>query len=296
MDPTFFTLFFLLSASTLMTMFEQDVFISHASGDKAEYVEPLAAALARHGVSYWLDSREIAWGDNIARRINEGLRESRFGLLCLSERYLDRKWTEQELSALFAIENSDGERRVLPLILNSRDAVLERYPLIAGMAYREFAAGPDAIASDIAALAGTRTVPDDHVTVSIESVHTGHISRLVVPTRASVDFLRQKATAGAGLKNRLETGGFQSFPIRWVLVDAAVEQHVESLASRLLKARQSHEIVAVVWNGKRPVYVRDPRTRLSDLKGLGDNLVFHLQALPDVGAIERDDGVAYCDV
>ncbi len=34
----------------------QDVFISHASQDKQEYVLPLVTALSSKGVTYWLDA------------------------------------------------------------------------------------------------------------------------------------------------------------------------------------------------------------------------------------------------
>jgi hypothetical protein len=257
--------------------FRQDVFLSHASADKAEYIEPLAAALARRGLTYWLDSREIAWGDSIALRINEGLRESRFGLLCLSERYLERPWPEHEFSALLAMQNAAGVKRVLPLILNSRDEILRRYPLIAGLAYREFAIGPDRLADEVSSLIGSRKRPRGYITVAIESVHTGHISHLAVPGRASVEYLLEKARVGVGLRTKLDTGGFQPYPIRWVLVDAQAGNRWGELSER-----DRCEAVCVVADGDQVRICRSSRHRLGEA-GVTDGMVFNLYAVPDRG-------------
>ena len=70
---------------------EQDLFISHASEDKPQYVYPLTKALSAHQVTFWLDEAEIRWGDSLVGKINEGLRETRFALLCLSHNFLKRR-------------------------------------------------------------------------------------------------------------------------------------------------------------------------------------------------------------
>ena len=54
-----------------------DVFISHATEDKAEVAEPLAEALQELGFTVWLDSHELTVGDSIREKIEEGLRNSR---------------------------------------------------------------------------------------------------------------------------------------------------------------------------------------------------------------------------
>jgi hypothetical protein len=66
------------------------------------------------------------------------LRQTRFMLLCLSKAFLARPWPESEMSAALAIQNSSGVKKVLPLILNSREEVLQTYPIIHGLAYRQF--------------------------------------------------------------------------------------------------------------------------------------------------------------
>ena len=112
-----------------------DVFISHAGKDKDRYVLPLAEALELRGVSFWLDERNLTIGDSVTMGINEGLRRSRYVLLCLSDAFLGRPWPEAELNAALAVQNRLGQKRVLPVILNSADEVFERYPLLADKLY-----------------------------------------------------------------------------------------------------------------------------------------------------------------
>lgn len=62
-----------------------DVFVCHASEDKDEVARPLADAPRALGVSVWLDEVEMKVGDSLRRKIDQGIRSSRFGLVtCLS--------------------------------------------------------------------------------------------------------------------------------------------------------------------------------------------------------------------
>lgn len=112
-----------------------DVFISHAGQDKDKYVLPLAEALELRGVSFWLDERNLTIGDSVTMGINEGLRRSRYVLLCLSDAFIGRPWPETELGAALAVQNRLGQKRVLPVILNSADKVFAHYPLLADKLY-----------------------------------------------------------------------------------------------------------------------------------------------------------------
>lgn len=91
-----------------------DVFISHASEDKAGFVEPLVAALRDRGVSVWYDRTALKLGDDLRQSIDRGLREARYGVVVLSPAFLGKRWPEMELSALFALEQ-DGRKRILPI-------------------------------------------------------------------------------------------------------------------------------------------------------------------------------------
>ncbi len=67
-----------------------DVFISHASEDKADVALPLRDALVALGVTVWLDKTELRIGDSLRRKIDEGIRSSRFGVVVLSKHFLRR--------------------------------------------------------------------------------------------------------------------------------------------------------------------------------------------------------------
>ena len=114
-----------------MTM--RDVFLCHASEDKAAVVRPLAAALDSAGITFWYDEAEVQWGDSITGRVNEGLRQSRYVLVVLSEASVKKPWPQRELNAALNIEASTGEIRVLPLVVGDpeqRKGILETFPIL----------------------------------------------------------------------------------------------------------------------------------------------------------------------
>ena len=114
-----------------MTM--RDVFLCHASEDKAAVVRPLVSALKSAGITYWYDEAEIQWGDSITDRVNEGLRMSCYVLVVLSEASVKKPWPQRELNAALNIEASTGEIRVLPLVVGDpeqRKGILETFPIL----------------------------------------------------------------------------------------------------------------------------------------------------------------------
>lgn len=112
-------------------MKQWDVFISHASPDKEQFVMPLSEALRARGVSVWLDQWVIELGDSISASISEGLRQSRFGIVVLSKAFFTRAWPKKELGALFAKESS-GATHIIPVWHHIEyDEVWENAPLLA---------------------------------------------------------------------------------------------------------------------------------------------------------------------
>ena len=81
---------------------EYDVFISHASEDKEDFVDEFVAELRKAGVKVWYDTTQILWGDSLRKRIDEGLRKSRFGIAVLSPNYIadGKYWTKEELERM----------------------------------------------------------------------------------------------------------------------------------------------------------------------------------------------------
>jgi hypothetical protein len=91
-----------------------DVFISHASEDKQTVAIPLAEALRRGGLHVWLDERELRVGDSLREKIDDGLAQSRFGVVVISRSFLQKQWPKRELNGLMALEE-DGQKVILPV-------------------------------------------------------------------------------------------------------------------------------------------------------------------------------------
>ncbi|MBH5141111.1 DUF1883 domain-containing protein [Rhodococcus erythropolis] len=91
-----------------------DVFISHASEDKSSVAIPLRDALIARGVSVWLDKTEMRIGHSLRRKIDEGIRSSRFGVVVLSQSFFNKGWTNHELDGLVT-KTVAGEQTLLPI-------------------------------------------------------------------------------------------------------------------------------------------------------------------------------------
>jgi Domain of unknown function (DUF1883)/TIR domain len=91
-----------------------DVFISHASEDKDTVARPLRDALAKLGITVWLDEAEIRIGHSLRRKIDDGIRSSRFGVVILSGSFFRKGWTNHELDGLVT-RNVGGEQSLLPI-------------------------------------------------------------------------------------------------------------------------------------------------------------------------------------
>src|SRR5262249_30247917 len=119
-----------------------DLFVSHASEDKAEFVEPLIGVLKGRGLRVWYDSHEIHLGDDFRRKMDEGLVASRFGVVVMSPSFR-KYWPETELSALFNQEYVLGEKRILPVFHGLTHAEVTRlWPLLAARAAAFSTSGP----------------------------------------------------------------------------------------------------------------------------------------------------------
>jgi TIR domain len=56
------------------------------------------------------DEYELVVGDSLRRKIEEGLRISRHGLVILSHAFFEKNWPQQELAALTALQ-----KKILPV-------------------------------------------------------------------------------------------------------------------------------------------------------------------------------------
>jgi hypothetical protein len=103
-----------------------DVFICHASEDKP-FVTSLAEAIKNAGIEVWYDDFQLGWGDDLRQAIDNGLKNSRYGIVVFSKAFFARKkWTEYELSGLFAREKPD-RKIILPIWHEITRSEIEKY-------------------------------------------------------------------------------------------------------------------------------------------------------------------------
>jgi hypothetical protein len=138
-----------------------DVFISHATPDKEEFVLPLAEALRSRGLSVWLDRWEIELGDSISSSISEGLVLSKFGVVVLSKAFFSRAWPKKELGTLFAKE-SDGASHIIPIWHKiDHQEVLENAPLLADRMAAQSSDGIHSVADRVQRLLTREAVTEE---------------------------------------------------------------------------------------------------------------------------------------
>lgn len=91
-----------------------DAFISHAVEDKVPIANELCAKLEQAGLKIWYSGRELSVGDRITTAIDEGLAESRFGIVILSPTYIRKDWTMREFYSL--LSRRDYQKVILPVL------------------------------------------------------------------------------------------------------------------------------------------------------------------------------------
>lgn len=108
-----------------------DVFISHASEDKADVARPLADLLVDSGVKVWYDDFALTVGDSPRRTIDRGLASSRFGIIILSPDFFRKEWPQAELDGLVSKQRASGSKVILPVWHRvTKDDVLAASPTL----------------------------------------------------------------------------------------------------------------------------------------------------------------------
>lgn len=93
---------------------QYDVFISHASENKETVARPLAEMLGKQGLRVWMDSSELRLGDSLRAHLDDAISKSRYGVVILSNEYMRKAWTKNELAAFFSLENRN-RKAILPV-------------------------------------------------------------------------------------------------------------------------------------------------------------------------------------
>ena len=110
-----------------------DVFISHASEDKADFVNPLVEKLQDMGIRVWYDTLEMQWGKSLREQIDNGIKRSKFAIIVLSKNFFKKQWPKRELDGILAKESISGAAP-LPIWYNlTQEEVYEYSPTLSGI-------------------------------------------------------------------------------------------------------------------------------------------------------------------
>jgi TIR domain-containing protein len=175
------------------TGYSHDVFISHATEDKERFVRPLAEALRRRDVTVWYDEWQLAVGDRLVEKIDDGLSHSRFGVVVLSPAFFNKNWSRAELQAFAALEMRQGRSLLLPIWLDlGADDIAEYAPLLLGRVALHVAEGVEAVAEKLAAKvhggSHDRRLQNAHATFKAVPVRN--------PARVATPYVRSPAHLG----------------------------------------------------------------------------------------------------
>ena len=70
-----------------------NVFISHASEDKADFVQPLVEALQNAGIRVWYNTLDMQWG-----KIDNGIKRSKYAIIVFSKTSSQRNGPNESLT------------------------------------------------------------------------------------------------------------------------------------------------------------------------------------------------------
>lgn len=70
--------------------------------------------LKEKGLKVWYDEFEMKIGDNLRRKIDKGLVNSRFGIVVVSKSFINKGWTNYEFDGII-IKAVSGEQIMLPI-------------------------------------------------------------------------------------------------------------------------------------------------------------------------------------
>src|SRR5437867_2261723 len=93
------------------------VFISHRGAD-VELATRLAEEIRHAGYAVWLDEWEIGVGDSIVERINAGLENAKYVILCYSEAGVLSPWMSREWMSSLARQLAGYNVKMLPARLS----------------------------------------------------------------------------------------------------------------------------------------------------------------------------------
>jgi hypothetical protein len=143
-----------------------DAFVSYASEQRTEARE-IAGALKALGFDIWYDELNLRVGDSLLGRIEQGLADSKAGVLLISREYLDKPWTRAEMDSLVR-DYVQGAKKLVPIRLGvSADDVAAKSPILGGVLSLDFSVGlpqlVDEVAGSLAGFAPAQAVVPEYM-------------------------------------------------------------------------------------------------------------------------------------
>ena len=90
------------------------VFISHASEDKEEYIEPIVSDLEDCYINVWIDRKKILPGDNLRKSIfRDGLDKADIVLIFFTEQAIKSRWVDREIKHILREEKDKGNKLMM---------------------------------------------------------------------------------------------------------------------------------------------------------------------------------------
>lgn len=109
------------------------IFLSHTSIDKP-FVEKLAKDLNNLGINVWYDKYQIKVGESILWKIDEGIRESEYLGIVISQEAMKSEWVKTEITAAWQKQVEQKGNFVLPIYYRECEIPL----FLQGIKYADF--------------------------------------------------------------------------------------------------------------------------------------------------------------
>ncbi|MEJ6531908.1 TIR domain-containing protein [Pseudoalteromonas sp. NFXS39] len=126
-----------------------DIFICHASENKADVALPLHEELKERGINAFVDCFEINWGDSLVSKINIALQKSKYVIAIISEESVNKSWPMKELNAVLSSEIDSEQTKLLPLMVGDGESLLKKLPLLADKLFVSFDNNVEEIADKV---------------------------------------------------------------------------------------------------------------------------------------------------
>ena len=175
-------------------------FISHNRADKP-LAEEIGIRLVAEGSGVWFDKWEIAPGDSIVGKINDGLARTTHALVLWSKNAAASRWVESELAAALARANEDGSVRIIPVVLD--DTPLP--PLLKPLRHIKCAEATDDVLREIVAAVLGHPPSEEFLRTFVAKYHD-----LIIDHERTGDPLPYKACPKCGSVNLLRGGSENS--------------------------------------------------------------------------------------